>query len=121
MILIILILSPVEAIAQSNNIFRFSQKTGPLPVGIKVVEQYDRSREFTSSADSNGTNPVETWDTHLRRAVLEAGVWTGFLTGAILSGVVAPPFGALELIPTAAALIASAAFSHVERAASNLV
>jgi uncharacterized membrane protein YoaK (UPF0700 family) len=68
----------------------------------------------TRPADAEGA-----WDTHLRRALLEAGVWIGFLTGAILSGVVAPHFGALELIPASLALIAFASFSHVERPTSS--
>jgi uncharacterized membrane protein YoaK (UPF0700 family) len=59
------------------------------------------------------------WDNHLSRALLEAGLWTGFLTGAILSGVVAPHFGALELIPASVALIAFAFFSSVERTTSS--
>jgi uncharacterized membrane protein YoaK (UPF0700 family) len=58
-------------------------------------------------------------DTHLSRALLEAAVWTGFLTGAILSGVAAPHFGALELVPASAALMALASFRHVGRTTSS--
>lgn len=37
-------------------------------------------------------------DTHLRRALLEAGVWASFFTGAILSAAAAR-FGVLQLLP----------------------
>lgn len=33
------------------------------------------------------------WDTHLRRALILAGVWVGFLAGALLSGAATPRFG----------------------------
>ena len=46
------------------------------------------------------------WDTHLRRAALEASLWTGFLAGATLSGAASRHFGVLELIPASIALIA---------------
>jgi uncharacterized membrane protein YoaK (UPF0700 family) len=49
-----------------------------------------------------------TWDTHFSRAALEAGVWAGFLIGAILSGVLSYRFGIGELVPAAVALIAFA-------------
>ena len=49
-----------------------------------------------------------TWDTHFYRAALEASVWTGFLTGAMLSGVLSHHFGVVELVPAAIALIAFA-------------
>jgi pimeloyl-ACP methyl ester carboxylesterase len=35
----------------SPDIFRFSEKPGPLAVGLRVVEQYDYSREFGPHAD----------------------------------------------------------------------
>ena len=47
-------------------------------------------------------------DTHFYRAALEASVWTGFLVGAILSGVLSHRFGVLELVPASAALLAFA-------------
>jgi uncharacterized membrane protein YoaK (UPF0700 family) len=39
------------------------------------------------------------WDTHLRRAGLLAGVWTGFLTGAVLSAAASPYVGAWIGLP----------------------
>jgi uncharacterized membrane protein YoaK (UPF0700 family) len=38
------------------------------------------------------------WDTHLHRAFLLAGVWTGFLAGAVLSGAATPYFGEWALV-----------------------
>ena len=35
------------------------------------------------------------WDTHLRRALMLARVWAGFLAGALLSGAATPRYGAL--------------------------
>jgi uncharacterized membrane protein YoaK (UPF0700 family) len=37
------------------------------------------------------------WDTHLRRALLLARLWVGFLVGAFLSGATTPRYGALVL------------------------
>ena len=45
------------------------------------------------------------WDTHLHRAALESGVWIGFFTGAILSGVLAAHLGPLALLPASLALL----------------
>lgn len=53
-------------------------------------------------------NAKGTWDTHFYRAVLEASVWTGFLTGAVLSGVLSHRLGVVEVVPAAIALIAFA-------------
>jgi uncharacterized membrane protein YoaK (UPF0700 family) len=55
------------------------------------------------------------WDTHLYRAFLEASVWTGFLIGAILSGIVAPHFGVLKLVPALVAFTAFALLSDTQR------
>src|SRR5215471_5141945 len=46
------------------------------------------------------------WDTHFYRAALEASLWLGFLTGAILSGAASSHFGVVELVPASLALIA---------------
>ena len=52
------------------------------------------------------------WDTHLRRAMMLARIWAGFLAGALLSGAVAPRFGASALLPPALILAALAAFDR---------
>jgi dienelactone hydrolase len=39
--------------------FRFTEKPGPYSVGLKVIEQYDRSRVFHSTSDATG-KPVTT-------------------------------------------------------------
>jgi uncharacterized membrane protein YoaK (UPF0700 family) len=51
-------------------------------------------------------------DTHLRRALLEACIWTGFLTGAVLSGLAALRLGRLALVPACAVLIVVALVSR---------
>jgi uncharacterized membrane protein YoaK (UPF0700 family) len=51
-------------------------------------------------------------DTHLRRALLEACVWTGFLAGAVLSGLAASWLGRVALVPACAALIVVALVSR---------
>jgi uncharacterized membrane protein YoaK (UPF0700 family) len=43
--------------------------------------------------DSQGS-----WDTHLYRALLSAGIWAGFLIGALLSGMATPRFGVWVLL-----------------------
>jgi uncharacterized membrane protein YoaK (UPF0700 family) len=52
------------------------------------------------------------WDTHLRRAMLLARIWAGFLAGALLSGVAAPRFGAWVLLAPVLILAAMAAFER---------
>lgn len=44
-------------------------------------------------SDSQGS-----WDTHMRRALLLAGIWRAFLAGALLSGAATPQFGAWVLL-----------------------
>ena len=51
-------------------------------------------------------------DTHLRRALLEASVWTGFLAGAVLSGLAVSRLGRLALVPACWALILVALVSR---------
>jgi uncharacterized membrane protein YoaK (UPF0700 family) len=46
------------------------------------------------------------WDTHLRRALMLARVWAGFLAGAIFAGAATPRFGAW--VPSAPVLILAA-------------
>jgi uncharacterized membrane protein YoaK (UPF0700 family) len=43
--------------------------------------------------DSQGS-----WDSHLQRALLLAGIWAGFLSGALLSGAATPRFGVWTLL-----------------------
>jgi len=38
------------------------------------------------------------WDTHLHRTLLLAGIWAGFLAGALLSGAATPRFGVWVLL-----------------------
>jgi len=57
------------------------------------------------------------WDTHLRRAMMLMRVWAGFLAGALLSGAVAPLFGASVLSAPALILAALAAFDSPSGAA----
>jgi len=53
------------------------------------------------------------WDTHFYRAALESGIWTGFLTGAVFSGVLSQRLGVVELVPAAVALVAFALVNRV--------
>jgi uncharacterized membrane protein YoaK (UPF0700 family) len=57
------------------------------------------------------------WDTHLRRALLLARLWLGFLVGAFLSGAVTPRYGAPVLAVPALILALLAAFDRPEAAA----
>lgn len=59
------------------------------------------------------------WDTHLRRAMLLARVWAGFLAGALLSGAATPRFGALVLSAPALILAALAAFDRPDGGAKG--
>jgi uncharacterized membrane protein YoaK (UPF0700 family) len=56
------------------------------------------------------------WDTHLRRALLLARIWVGFLAGALLSGAATPRFGAWVLAAPALILAALAAFDRSDPA-----
>ncbi len=58
-------------------------------------------------ADAEGAG-----DTHLRRALLAAYIWAGFLAGAVLAGLAASSLGRLALVPACAALIVVAFVSH---------
>ena len=44
--------------ASQTSPFKFLQKPGPYPVGLKVVDQYDRSRTY---ADRTGLVAVLRW------------------------------------------------------------
>ena len=59
------------------------------------------------------------WDTHLRRAMLLARIWVGFLVGAMLSGVATPRYGAWVLSAPALILAALAAFDRPDRGAAG--
>jgi uncharacterized membrane protein YoaK (UPF0700 family) len=59
------------------------------------------------------------WDTHLRRAMLLARIWVGFLAGALLSGAATPRYGAWVLLAPALILAALAAFDHPNRGAAG--
>ena len=52
------------------------------------------------------------WDTHLRRALMLARVWAGFLAGALLSGAATPRFGAWVLSAPVLILAALAALGR---------
>jgi uncharacterized membrane protein YoaK (UPF0700 family) len=56
-------------------------------------------------ADAQGS-----WDSHGRRAVLLAGLWTAFLGGALLAAAAAPHFAAWALAPPIIVLLALTAF-----------
>jgi uncharacterized membrane protein YoaK (UPF0700 family) len=58
------------------------------------------------------------WDTHLRRALLLARIWLGFLVGALLSGAATPRCGALVLSAPAVILAVLAAFDRPDGAAA---
>ncbi len=55
------------------------------------------------------------WDTHLRRAVLLARLWLGFLVGAFLAGAGTPRYGALVLAAPAIILAILAVFDRPDR------
>jgi uncharacterized membrane protein YoaK (UPF0700 family) len=57
------------------------------------------------------------WDTHLRRALLLARLWVGFLVGAFLSGAATPRYGALVLSAPALILAVLAVFDRLDRPA----
>src|SRR5580693_7146179 len=59
------------------------------------------------------------WDTHLRRAMLLARIWVGFLAGALLSGAATPRFGAWVLLAPVFILAALAVFDRPERGAAG--
>jgi hypothetical protein len=47
----------VFAVSQTSS-FQFLQKPGPYPVGLKVVDQYDRSRTYPASPKDPSKSPV---------------------------------------------------------------
>jgi uncharacterized membrane protein YoaK (UPF0700 family) len=59
------------------------------------------------------------WDTHLRRAIMLARLWAGFLVGALLSGAATPRYGALVLCAPALILAVLAAFDRPDRGAAR--
>jgi uncharacterized membrane protein YoaK (UPF0700 family) len=61
--------------------------------------------------DSQGT-----WDTQIHRVLVLAGIWAGFIGGAILSGAATPRFGAWVLLFPLLILSVLAAFDRAESA-----
>jgi uncharacterized membrane protein YoaK (UPF0700 family) len=51
-------------------------------------------------------------DSHVARARIEAGIWAGFLAGAVLSGLAGLHFGTWALLPPCLVMIALALFSE---------
>jgi len=58
-------------------------------------------------------------DSHLSRARIDASVWSGFLVGASLSGIMISHFHILALLPACVVMIVLALFSSVDRAAPS--
>jgi uncharacterized membrane protein YoaK (UPF0700 family) len=54
------------------------------------------------------------WDTHSHRALLLAGIWAGFLIGALLAGAATMHFGVWVLLLPLLILLALAAFSRAQ-------
>jgi hypothetical protein len=56
--LVVLATALVASVATAQGVpnfqFRFTEKPGPYSVGLKVIEQYDRSRVFHSTSDATG-------------------------------------------------------------------
>jgi len=61
-------------------------------------------------ADAQGS-----WDTHIRRAFLLAGVWASFLTGALLAGAATPRFGVWVLLFPLSVLLVLAGCGRAQR------
>jgi uncharacterized membrane protein YoaK (UPF0700 family) len=61
----------------------------------------------TTPPDAQGS-----WDTHLRRAGLEGGLWLAFCAGAVLAGFVTKRAGGFELIPAVGILLFFALLSR---------
>lgn len=68
----------------------------------------------TSLPDAQGA-----WDTRFHRAFLEASVWAGFLSGAILSGLASRHYGVLAMLPASIVLLAMALATHSETKAAQ--
>jgi uncharacterized membrane protein YoaK (UPF0700 family) len=64
---------------------------------------------------ARGTTPQDAeglWDTHLRRAGLEGGLWLAFCAGAVFAGLVTNRVAGLELIPAVGILLFFALLSR---------
>jgi hypothetical protein len=61
--LVVLATTLVVSVASGQTLpsfqFQFTEKSGPYSVGLKVIEQYDRSRVFHDTSDATG-KPVTT-------------------------------------------------------------
>ena len=57
-VLVVLATALVVPVATAQGVpnfqFRFTEKPGPYSVGLKVIEQYDRSRVFHTKSDATG-------------------------------------------------------------------
>jgi pimeloyl-ACP methyl ester carboxylesterase len=60
--LVVLATALVASVATAQGVpnfqFRFTEKPGPYSVGLKVIEQYDRSRVFHSTSDATGKSVI---------------------------------------------------------------
>jgi uncharacterized membrane protein YoaK (UPF0700 family) len=65
----------------------------------------DAGREPLEGAEHPG-------DSHLARAAIEASVWCGFLTGAVVSGIASSNFRTWALLPPLAAMLGLGVFSE---------
>jgi uncharacterized membrane protein YoaK (UPF0700 family) len=64
---------------------------------------------------ARGTPPLDaqgSWDTHLRRAGVEGGLWLAFCAGAVFAGVVTKRMAGFELIPAVGILLFFALLSR---------
>jgi uncharacterized membrane protein YoaK (UPF0700 family) len=64
---------------------------------------------------ARGTTPLDAqgpWDTQLRRAGVEAGLWLAFCAGAVFAGFVTKRVGGFELIPAVGILLFFALYSR---------
>lgn len=67
LILVIVFLAGTKGIAQNPSGFKFLETKGPYAVGLKIVEQYDKSRTFSATvvethnmANGDGGRPLQT-------------------------------------------------------------
>ena len=60
--MVALVAALVASVAMGQSVpnfqFRFTEKPGPYPVGLKVIEQYDSSRAFRPTSDATSKSAV---------------------------------------------------------------
>jgi uncharacterized membrane protein YoaK (UPF0700 family) len=64
---------------------------------------------------SRGATPLDaqgSWDTHVRRAGVEGGLWLAFCAGAVIAGCLTKPVRGFELIPAIGILLVVALLSR---------